>query len=230
MAKKSIMKKQNLLVIIFIAILVSTLAIFVKPKSVKNEVSVDHTTVSVDKGKTYAELSMEKVSQNKDGTSTYNGDYFSTTYPENWYKWFFGRGVSLENFQVNSFSEDKVDDIYAEGSFITINVETKDYRPVSTLEGKIDSIEELKKNAGENTNVTYKVGQFKSTQAVYSEIKSSSHGSKNPSYINTIWLIKSDIVYEIEWILTAKNMNNLENIISRDKLVHNQIVNSFEFK
>ncbi len=60
------MIKKNLLVIIFIAILVSTLAIFVKPKSVKNEVLTDQSIISVNKEKTFAELSMEKVTQNED--------------------------------------------------------------------------------------------------------------------------------------------------------------------
>lgn len=230
MARKSMIKKQNLLVIIFIAILVSALAVFVKPESVKNEVSIDHTTVSVNKEKTFTELSMEKVTQNSDGTYTYNGEYFSTTYPENWYKWFFGTGVSLDVFQVNSFSQDQVNDSYAEGSFIAINVETNDYRPVSTLEGKIDSIKEMNNGLNDDQKIIYKVGQFKSVPALYSEKKSDSHGSNNASYINTIWLIKNNIVYEIKWIVTAKNMNNLENIISRDQPVYNQIINSFEFK
>lgn len=86
-----------------IAILITTaVVVFIKPIFDKDGFISRSIAVPNQKEKTFSELSQEKIVQNSDGSHTYNGEYFSVTYPKNWYNWGFGKGVSLDLFFVHS--------------------------------------------------------------------------------------------------------------------------------
>lgn len=131
--------------------------------------------------------------------------FFTVEYPANWYTWSHGRGVSYEYFQINTIPEGEDELQASRYAYIYFDVQDLSYTDHDTLAEKRTSLED------ENTQfagIPYVITEtiVDGVPAImYEQTINESASHQSISYSRTVWLIKDNVKYIIDFHAFGKS-------------------------
>lgn len=153
---------------------------------------------------------------------TYDGKFISFQYSTGWYVWSYGRGVSLDYFQINSMSQ--TDEQKPNRVIIAFDIGLPGY-PEATLEGEKKRIEEIAKKY---PDMKYVISERKidGIDALVDERTI----ANSPRYDKTIWIRKNNVKYIITMSVFGETQQVRDSLVNQYKQDFENILNSVKLK
>jgi hypothetical protein len=154
---------------------------------------------------------------------TYDGKFISFRYPSNLYIWSYGRGVSLDYFQINSISQ--ADEQNPDKVIIAFDIQIPGYTEGQTLEEQKKRIESFQ-------------NQYPDTKYVIAEQKIDGIDvlvyertiANSPSYEKTVWVRKNNVKYIITMTVFSESQQKRDLLVNQYKQDFENILNSIKLK
>ena len=171
----------------------------------------------------------DKMTEEMSDWEIYNGEHFTVKYPNSWHNWSFGRGVSLDYFQINTIKQE-LHNASQHFSHISFDIQTLDYTDNKTLEEQNDYLENLAEEYPELAPYQASEQVFNGVKALVYERKIDNTSPGNsPSYDKTIWFIKDEVKYIITWNVREETIEKRDQAVSQNQPEVDQILSTFEF-
>lgn len=154
---------------------------------------------------------------------SYDGKFLSFSYSPTWYVWKYGRGVSLDYFQINSVSEANQASQNMVG--ISFDTQTLNYTDGQTLD-------EMKKQI-EDWKVQYPDGGYTVSDRTIDGLDGLVYergGSLYSMYEKTVWVRKNNVKYIITMLVLAENETMRNSLTNQYKQDFETILNSLKLK
>jgi len=160
---------------------------------------------------------------NNQQSKIYDGKFISFRYPTSWYVWSYGRGVSLDYFQINSISQ--ADEQNVNRVIIAFDIQIPGYTEGQTLEEQKKRIEGFQK---ESLDVKYVISERKIDgldALVYERTIANS-----PSYEKTVWVRKNNVKYIITMTAFGETQKSRDSLVNQYKQDFETILNAVKLK
>ena len=156
---------------------------------------------------------------------TYDGKFISFRYSTSWYVWSYGRGVSLDYFQINSMSQ--TDEQKPNRVIIAFDIQGLGYTEGQTLDEQKKRIEGFQKE-NLNPNVKYVISERKidGLDALVYELTI----TNSSSYTKTIWVKKNNVKYIITMSVFGETQQARDSLVNQYKQDFENILNSVKLK
>lgn len=133
-------------------------------------------------------------------TVTYDNKYFTAQHPSSWHIWSYGRGVSLDYYQINSKTES---DSTENNTSIAFDIQDLTYTDSKTIAEKRTYLES---NGGSNPYIISDITVDGQPALQYERTVS----SQSLTYEKTVWLVKGDVKYIINLVIRGSTASEIE--------------------
>lgn len=169
----------------------------------------------------------DSATQNE--TTTHTGKYFTVTYPKRWIAWSFGRGVSLEYFQINSVAEELT---FGSGPRTHVNFDIQDlnYTESRNLSEQRTYLEKINSEYPQDPYIISDTTVDGVPALVYERTNNDKPGDTHPWFEKTFWLVKGNVKYIISMSSSGSDVISM----NKEKETYlgdfNEMVASFKIK
>ena len=160
---------------------------------------------------------------NNNSLKSYDAKFITLQYPSSWYVWSYGRGVSLDYFQINSVSQSNEQN--ADRAIIAFDIQALGYTEGQTLEEQKNSIEGFK---NQNPDQNYIISQ-RNIDGVSALVYERTIAN-TPSYEKTVWVRKNNVKYIVTLTVFGKTIQSRDLLTSQVKPDFENILNSIKLK
>jgi len=130
------------------------------------------------------------TSENSQQFKTHDSTLISFQYPASWYAWSYGRGVSLEYFQINSVTQ--ADEQNPNRAVIFFDIQVPGYTEGHTFEEQRERVRGFQQQYPDQNYVISERKIDGQNALVYEDTIANS-----PSYAKTVWVRKNNVKYII---------------------------------
>lgn len=156
-------------------------------------------------------------------SKTYDGKFLSFNYPTSLFVWSFGRGVSLDYFQLNSV--DQNDEQNPDKVVIAFDTQSLTYTEGQSIADQKTRVEGLQKQYPDENYVISNRTVDGTTALVYEMTIANS-----PRYGKTVWFIKNNVKYIISMAVLGSTQQSRDTLKSKYNPDFESIVNSMKLK
>lgn len=156
-------------------------------------------------------------------SKTYDAKFLSFNYPASLFVWSFGRGVSLDYFQLNSVNQN--DEQNPDKVVIAFDIQSLTYTEGQSITDQKTRVEGFQKQYPDENYIISNRTVDGATALVYERTIANS-----PSYEKTVWLIKGNVKYIISMSVLGSTQQSRDDLKSKYGSDFESIVNSIQLK